>query len=220
MKIATITPMYNAEFFLRPFLKQNSIYDENIILMGNKPFKDYKKAGFVTEERDNTLGILKEFPNVKVYFHDFEYYSGPLFNMGMEIAESLGCGIVYKAEPDMFMTDDCVNLFKERIGNLNYDVLSLNMQKCTTVYYDFDHGVPQSLWNVGNEPFVIKAGTRFLNEGTNIKVNKPTTSIDWDGFMIHHLSGFKLPSKEGVELRQGFNGWTACPQEIKDLFYE
>jgi len=41
MKIATVTPMYNAEFFLRPFLSQISEYDENIILMGVKPFKDY-----------------------------------------------------------------------------------------------------------------------------------------------------------------------------------
>ncbi len=220
MKIATVTPMYNSEFFIQGFCKQNSIFDENIILMGKKPFKDYLEAGFVSEEKDNTEQILRsKFPNVKVYYHDFEYYCGGLFNMGMEIAESLGCDIVYKAEPDMFMTQKDILLFKERIENLEYQVLQLYMKKCTTVYYDFEHGVSQSLWEVGNDPFVVKIGKRFIENGTQIRILGDSSLIDWDDFMIHHMSGFKLPkdSWKEVEKKEEFARWTLCPQEIKDL---
>lgn len=216
--IATITPIYNAEFFLRHFLKQISVFDENIILMGRKPFRDYLNAGFVKEERDNTLEILKEFPKVKVYFHDFEYYCGGLFNMGMKIAEDLGCDIVYKAEPDMFMTEKDLNLFINNIKTLDYSVLLLYMKKCTTVYYDFEHGVSQSLWEVGNDPFVVKAGKRFVENGTQIRIEGDSKLIDWDDFMVHHLSGFKI-KRDGVEERKGFTGWTKCPEEITNMFH-
>lgn len=224
MKIATVTPMYNSEFFVRAWAKQNAVFDENIVLMGRKPFKDYLAAGMVTEERDNTEKILREeFPHVKIYYHEFDYYSGGLFNMGMQIAEDLGCEVVYKSEPDMFMTKKDLDFFLEKIKTMDYRVLLLYFKKCTTAYWiDFEHGVPQSLWEVGNDPFVIKAGNRFVESGTQIRIEGDSQIIDWDDFTIHHFSGFKsmydTDTLKVIESIPNFKEWLTAPQEIQDMF--
>ncbi len=221
MRFATVTPVYNSEFFLRPFLKQISIFDENIILLGEEPFEDYLAAGLVKTERDNSLAILREFPNLHIVRHNIKFYCGDLFNLGIEVAKSLNCDAIIKFDPDMFMEKSSMDTFLDKIHNTSYDVLNLNMQSHTTVYeQDFNHGVPQSLWHVGLEPFVIKTTQTFIQDGTNIKVDGHQENMDWPGFMIHHLSGFKRNIVSEVEQMPNFPGWTSAPQEIVDRFQE
>ncbi len=218
MKVATVTPVYNSPF-LKPFLKQISVFDENIILLGEQPFEDYLKAGFVSEDKGNTEEILAEFPKLHIYKHNIKFYSGELFNLGLDIAKSLNCEVVVKIDPDMFLTKEHLDILLDRARNLSEDAVLLDMASYTTVYEkDFDHGVTQSLWHVGGEPFVIKTSARFIEDGTNISI-EGAEAFNWP-IHIHHFSGFKRNIISEVEKLPNFPGWKPCPQEIRDKFQE
>lgn len=220
MKIASITPIYNCENFLRPFFKQLSVFDENIVLLGNEPFADHVAAGFVSKERDNSEIILRtEFPRVKIYNHDFKYYDGGLFNFAIDKAKELNCDVIIKLDPDMFFEKKSLDILLDKVKTTSYSTLLLDMRYKTMVYEeDLDHGVPQSLWNVGNEPFIVKTNEKFIVDGTNIKTTGDQSLIDWDGFVIHHLSGFKRHDVSKIEKMSEFPGWKSAPLEIKQLF--
>lgn len=210
MRVASITPVYNAEFFLPAFLKQISVFDENIFLLGDEPFEDYLEAGLVDRKRDNTRQILRN-AKVRLVPHNIRFYSGKLFNLGLAVAKSLNCEVAVKIDPDMFLEKKSMDLLLDGARNITSDALVLDMKSNTMVYeQDFDHGVTQSLWHVGGEPFVIKTSAKFAEDGTNIHIDD-IQMINWDGFMIHHFSGFKRNIVSEVEKMEKFKGWTPAP---------
>lgn len=217
MRIASITPVYNSENFLPAFLKQISVFDENIFLLGEEPFTDYLAAGLVTKEKDKSRHILDRV-NVHVVPHKIKYYSGELFNLGIDKARDLDCQVIVKLDPDMFLEKQSMDILLDRARNISSNAYTLDMKSNTMVYeQDFDHGVTQALWHVGGEPFVVRTDARFAEDGTNIHVDG-AEMIDWPNFMIHHFSGFKRNIVEEVEKMEKFPGWSKCPKEIKDLF--
>lgn len=220
MRFATVTPVYNSANFLRPFLEQISIFDENIILYGNEPFDAYLAAGLVQKERDNSLEILSEFPKLHIVKHDIKSYCGDLFNLAISEAKKLNCDAIIKFDPDMFLEKESMDIFLEKVTSKPFEAWTLNMRDYTMVYEeDLEHGVPQSLWNVGGEPFVIKTDKQFIQDGDNIKVNCHEEMMEWPGFVIHHLSGFKRHIVAEVEKMPNFPGWTPAPAEIKEKFH-
>lgn len=217
IRVASLTSIYNSEFFLPAFLKQISVFDENIFLLGEEPFEDYLAAGLVKREKDKTREILAK-ANVTVIPHNVKFYSGELFNKGLDAAKALGCDVVVKIDPDMFLEKDSMDMLLDGAKNMAANALILDMNSHTTVYEeDFEHGVPQSLWHVGGEPFIIKTDARFAEDGTNMHVDG-AEMIHWNKFMVHHFSGFKRNIVKQTEQMPNFPGWTPAPQEIKNLF--
>jgi len=203
-----------------------SDFDENIVLIGRKPFKDYFEAGLVGEKADKSEDILrKEFPKVKIFYHDFDYFCGDLFNLGMEKARELECDAIVKLDPDMFLTKEDWKTFKERIQTeADWDTLLLNYPTHTTAYKkDFDHGVRADIFPVGADPHVVRIDQKFIQDGVKIAATGRQKIINWP-IMVHHFTGFK-PNVDEAELKRvenlpEFSGWSSASQEIKDMFYE
>lgn len=218
MRVASLTSVYNAKPFIEPFLEQIKVFDENIFLLGEEPFEDYLAAGFVKKEKDGTAEILANHP-VTVVKHNVKFYSGELFNKGLDAAKKLNCDVVVKIDPDMFLEKKSMDMLLEAARNLTQPALILDMNSQTMVYEeDFEHGISQSFWHTGGEPFVIRTDARFAEDGTNMFVEGASMLNLPADFMIHHFSGFRRNIVRETELKPNFPGWTPCPQEIQDLF--
>lgn len=224
MKIASVTVIWNDEQFIYPHFKMISKLDENIVLIGRKPFIDYHANGLVSDKPDNSESILRsKFPRVKIFKHDFDYFCGDLFNLGMDKARELGCDAIIKLDPDMLLTDNDWNKLMEQINNTDWQTLLLDYPNNTIAYKkDLDHGVQANIFPVGCDPHVIKINESFIQDGVKIKTTGRQSLIK--DIMVHHMTGFKPNVDENelqrVEQLHGFSGWISAPQEIKNKFYE
>lgn len=233
MKIASITPIYSAEPFVRGHFNMLKDLDINIVLDGQIPFKDYLAAGIYKQQKDNAINIIKEeYKHVHVIPHNFEYLCGDLFNLGLNYAKTLGADVIIKLDPDMFLTKKDWDLLINKIKAGDYDKMTLDFRKCTVVYktvwsnypkLDFKHGVSCDVFDVGNDTLVAKTEQRFVQDDQRIyTTGNRDVLIDWDDFVIHHFSGFKPNCDENelkrIETLTRFNGWVDCPQEIINMF--
>lgn len=231
MKIASITPIYNAELFVRPHFDMLKDLDINIVLNGLVPFTDYVENGVYKTERDNTIQILKEeYPHVHIYDHSINHLGGEIFNLGMKYAKELGADVIIKLDPDMFLLKQDWERLLKVIRDGNYEQLVLDFKKCTIVYksdwnnfpnLDFSHGVYCDVFEgVGNDALVVKIDKKFIEKDNMVGVDGAYDIINWDNFYIHHFSGFKPNCDEQEIIRIStlpkFTGWIECPDEIKE----
>jgi GT2 family glycosyltransferase len=171
MKMASITVVYNDERFIRPHFKMISCLDEKIVLYSKKPFKDYFANGLVKPEPDNSIEILrKEFPYVHLIEHNFDFFCGDLFNLGMEKARELGCDVIIKLDPDMLMEKESWNSLINQISEEDWDTLLLDYQNNTIAYKgDLEHGHQANIFPVGLDPHVVRTNHCFIQDGVAIR---------------------------------------------------
>ena len=218
MKIASVTAVWNDERFIRAHFDMISKFDINIVLVGKKPFVDYLENGLVDSKPDRSREILeREFPHVRIFEHDFEYFCGGLFNFGMEKARELGADIIVKLDPDMLMSDDDWTRFMSQLHRDDWDTLLLDYANDTIAYkMDFDHGTKASIFPVGLDPHAVRIGESFVEEGVKIRASGRQKELR--DIMVHHFTGFRKGVDEAelrrVESLQGFDGWQRCPEDI------
>jgi hypothetical protein len=223
MKIASVTVIWNDEKFIRPHFKMISRFDFNVVLLGKRPFIDYRANGLVEDRPDGGEAILRaEFPHVHIISHDSDYFCGDLFNIGMEKARELGADAIVKLDPDMMISDRDWDSFVSQIrDNDDWDVLLLDYANNTIAYKkDFDHGVPARIFPIGMDPHVVRIDQKFIQDGVRIAATGRQRVLK--DIMVHHFTGFR-PCVDDVELKRveglpGFEGWTRCPEEITNKF--
>jgi len=224
MKIASVTVLYQEDQFIIPHFNMISHFDENIVITSKKPFIDYLQSGRVTEDKDNSIEILKNnFPKVHILEHNENYFCGNIFNIGIKKARELNCDVIVKFDPDMFVTKKDMDLLMETINKGDYQTLLLDYPNNTIAYKkDFYHGVPAKIFPVGCDPLIVKTNQLFIQDGVKIKTTGEQKVIDIPNFMVHHFTGFKGNVDE-VELKRveslpGFTKWLSAPLEIMDMF--
>lgn len=226
IKIASITPLYNAAQFVVPYFNQIDDFDVHIVLLSNEPFDDYAKVYNLSKEKDDTEELLKQFPKVKVFKHNFKQFGGELLNFGLEKARGLGADVAVKLDPDMFLIkedwDKFYNFLKNDFPALPQNFITLDYRKCTTVYLkDFEHGVWGNHYlGLGNDVIALKTDIDFIEDGHAIKCEGMGYNIDW--LMVHHFSLWK-PSidDEYIEKEKqklNLDSWLVCPEEIQQKF--
>lgn len=222
MRLASVTVVWNDEKFIRPHFKMISPLDENIVLVGNKPFDDYFANGLVDSHPDRSISILEnEFPHVKIFKHDFRFFCGDLFNLGLEIAKELGCDAIMKLDPDMLLENKDWDNLMNQIKQDNWDTLLLDYKNSTIAYKkDLYHGHLANIFPVGLDPHVVRTNQNFIQDGVKIKATGRQKVLK--DIMVHHFTGWK-PNVDETELKRveslpGFTGWVSAPLEIKKMF--
>jgi len=232
-KIASITCIFECEVFVKPHFKMISSLDENIVLVGRKPFKEYFEAGFVSDKPDKSEELIKKlYPKAHIIYHDMDFFCGDLLNLGVDKAKELGCDVAIKLDIDMLMTKESWDYFINRIKTEDFEVFSLDYANKTMVCKggDFEHMVECNIFPIGIDPLVLNLHkARFIqrhNEDRAIMTNAYQATIDnlWNPFMVYHFTQWLRKDREDslkyVESLSGFKGWQKVPEEIINMFYE
>lgn len=223
MKIASITCIFENELFIKPHFEMIKGLDENIVLIGRKPFKEYFEAGFVSDKPDNSEALIREmYPKAHIVYHDFDTFCGNLLNVGIDKAIELGCDAILKLDVDMLLTREDWYRLMNGLQTTDCDTLSLDYANNTMVYKkDFEHGVRCWVFPVGNDPVFVKTNCRFIQDGGNVKTTGRKQGIIND-VMVHHFTQIRRKDADEelkrVESLPNFPGWVECPAEIQDMF--
>jgi len=227
MRIASITCIFENEFFIKPHFNMISSLDENIVLIGRKPFKEYFNAGFVSSTPDNSEKIIRElYPKAHIVYHDFDSFCGNLLNLGLSKARELNCDMIIKLDVDMLLIKKDWSTFIQKVKESNHDCISLDYHKHTFVYKgDFEHGIECSIFPCGNDPIALKTTHSFIQDGLAIRTTGTQSTTDssyGNDFMIHHFTQFFrkdiIEERKRVESLPGFTKWLSAPLEIMDMF--
>lgn len=220
-RIASITPIYNNEYLIRPHFKMLADLDVNIVILGKKPWPEYKQVYGIKDVHDSSETILRtEFPHVHIITTEVNEFGADLLNPGVELAKQLGCDGVLKLDVDMILDSKDWKRLKERLYQ-PFESLALQYRKCTFCYFkDLDHGCPgETFIGLGSDIIALNTAHRFVENlhcTTDIR-----EEIAWDDFMVHHLVGFK-PGVDDVWVenqRKKFNiTWQSAPDSIKKLY--
>lgn len=240
-KIASFTPMWNQELWIKPHFDMLSKLDFNLVAMHKEPLPSYRREHGYSIKADGSEELLKKyFPKVKIVESDYPPsmdFRAELYNEGLEQLQDYD--IVFRLDPDMFWTEENWKKMLEYIDSTDFDAYRMDFHPDSINYYmtgDFNHGLkdawehdilavnPKKLFQVEeHETYREVLGWPFEND----------TYFNWEGFMCHHFRGWNkpksTPNPEWLEYettlkafedygnwKDGIARWFKCPQEIRE----
>lgn len=225
--IATITPIWNQELFIKPHFDLLTQLDRNIVLMQPGPLPQYKNEHGYSMKKDMSEVLLEMyFPNVEIkpgFYPTTQDFAAGLYNEGLDLLKDFD--IVLRLDPDMLWTKKDWNAFIDLIRNTDYDCYKMDFANDSINYYmtgDFDHGLKDAQ---EFDPLAVDPGKQFTNV-LDYPAAKPTV-IKIPGWTCHHFRGWQKPkstppdwaekrvSKDYVEKYGNKGKWFECPEEIR-----
>lgn len=205
-KIASFTPIWNAELFIKPHFEMLSKLDKNIVFYNPKPWQEYGDQHY-DKSPDKSIDMIRQlFPNVEIIETDKSGYP-ELIPSAMDILKDYD--LIFRLDVDMLITSenwDRLIYYLKTTGIYNY---WLDWSTKTINYYgDWEHGFKDAL-----EKDVI------------VLSDKEKKEIDLQNFVIHHFRGWNKPKSIKKDwkdtMKDYFNKyseWYSVPQEIRDMF--
>lgn len=208
MKIASFTPIWNADLFIKPHFRMLSKLDKNIVLYNPHPWKEYADQHYSTEPDESIKHIKTQFPHVEVITTD-KYGYPELVPQALELLSDYDC--ILRLDVDMLMSEDCFERLINYIKENGASTYKLDWSKYTINYYgDYEHGIKDAS---EKDEIVLTNKT------------KDVRFIELENFVIHHFRGWNKPKSIRRDwkdnLKNHFNSyseWYTVPTPIKDMF--
>lgn len=225
-KIGSITPMWNQEMFIGPHFEMLSALDKNVVVLHDKPLKDYKHDHYIDDKPDRSEKILRtKFPQVEIYNSTYSgIFQAEVYNQCLQFVQD--CDIVLRLDPDMIFELDMFNNFISAINETDFDAYRIDFSKCSINYYmtgDYKHGLMDSL-----ESDILAFNPHYEFTGV-IDYPSQNQAIlhDPEQFFFHHFRGWNKPKSTPADWwkqpnisklveKYGKNGdWYTCPEPVR-----
>lgn len=211
MRIASFTPIWNAELFVKPHFTMLSELEKNIVLYNPTPWPVYRDYSYESTP-DNSIEMIQSmFPHVEIIETDKFGYP-ELVSLAKELLGDFD--IITRLDVDMLLTKHDWMMALDYMRNHPFTSYFTKWSAHTINYYaDWDHG----LKDAEEQDHIF------------LPVHNPAIEyeIDWDGWMIHHFRGWNKPKSVGKgffdqqNIRLAYERhpqWFSAPQEIRDMF--
>lgn len=221
-KIGALVHNWNQEPYIEAYLNMLARHvDKIVVILHQVPLRQYEIEHYGSR-KDRSEEIIRKHPSVEYYEHTFVgEFCAEFLNTGLDRLKD--CDIVMRLDSDMFLTDADMRRLVGFIRDTKYDCYRLDWAPYVINYYvtnRFDIGIFDSL----EEDIPMAFNPR---EGLTHAVSYPehnSYKIEWDGFRIHHLRGWRNCFPEGWqnspaadELRERYGNFVTLPTEIIDL---
>ena len=213
MKIASFTPIWNAEVFIKPHFEMLASLDKNIVLYNPTPWKEYADFHYESQA-DNSIEMIREmFPKVEI-IETSKFGYNELVPQAKEILSDYD--VITRFDVDMLMSRSDWERLIEFVRSHEYKSYYTKWSKHTINYYgDWEHGLSDA---IEEDRLILPT-----------KESGAEYEIDWDGWMIHHFRGWNKPKsiKKGFadqenmrRAHEQYGPWKSCPNEIREMFDE
>jgi hypothetical protein len=211
MRIASFTPIWNAEVFIKPHFTMLSELEKNIVFYNPTPWPVYRDYSYESKP-DNSIDMIRSmFPHVEIIETDKMGYP-ELVPLAKEILNDFD--IITRLDVDMLMTRHDWTMAINFMRSHSFTSYFTKWSNHTINYYaDWDHGLKDA--EEQDHIFLPTYEPAIEYE------------IDWDGWMIHHFRGWNKPKSVGkgffdqANIRFAYERhpqWFSVPKEIRAMF--